>query len=1246
MAPPVPPRGLTRSALALALVVVAVGVVCIWFADPLLVRLVGTDVELGARWRTLGRLALVLVAVAVSFFLIRRQARALWEAAHAAASHQFDEAKWQVLFDDGPEAGFVLQDGRFILANRATGRLFGCPSQELIGLYPWEVSPPRQPGGRLSRDQALARISSVKVGEVVRFPWRHRQRDGTEFDTEVSLTSLPGEGGRVLAWVRDVTEERQTRVELASAHDQLRILVEGTPHFFFYVHDLAGKISYVSPSVEGITGHTVAEWLNQSHWFVTDSPINDAARTATNRHLKGEFDGKPTIVEIARPSGDKVVLEAYESGTYREGVLVGLQGIAQDVTARRRAEEALRESERALVTLLANLPGMAYRCRNDANWTMEFVSEGCRELTDYSPDELVGNRVTAYAALVHPDDREEGRRAVEEALAGGRPFQLTYRIRTARGEERWVWERGRGVFNDKGELLFLEGFIADISEQRRAEERSSFQSSLLGQVHNAVVATDRDGRISYWNRVAESAFGFLAEETLGKNLNDVLPPLARRSLFLRILATLRHSGHWEGELDVRHKDGRAIPLEVTGAALRDSRGEMVGFLGVASDISARRRAEKVRAAAFRVAQEAVAARSLEEFFPVIHQIVGELLPAANFYVALADSTGGVLRFPYYVDEYDEAPPPQPLGHGLTEYVLRTGTSLLVSPDVFTSLVEAGVVESVGSPSIDWVGVPLKTKDGTIGVLAVQSYTEGVRYSEEDRALLEFVSTQVAMAMEHVLAEQALRESEERYRRLVELSPDGIAVHSAGKLVFANEQALRLFGYDSLGEILGRPALEFVHPDFRDVAAERMRRVILSGEKLPPVEERFLRADGSWLDVEVTTTPYVFEGKPAGQVVVRDISERKRMESQLLQAQKQEAIGRLAGGIAHDFNNLLQAMLSNLQIFKLMSVDDTAHGKAVRELEGQVKLGAGLARQLLLFSRRELARPEVLDLSESVRAACGLVRRLVPENVRFKVTTPAEPLPVVADGGQVEQVVVNLLVNAVDAMPEGGELRVATGGNTDEVWLEVHDTGVGMSQAVRDKMFEPFFTTKGNDERTGLGLAVVHGIVARHGGRLEVESEPGQGSMFRVVLPRSTSARSEQPAPSRPVEGGLAAAGESILLVEDEAATREGLREVLTTLGYRVTAVADGEAALSVAAREHFDLLLTDLVLPGVHGGAIAEQLTRTIPNLRVVVMSGYTEDEAIRRGVRDGEVCYLQKPFDIETLARELRTALRRDGRA
>ncbi|MGE5234916.1 MAG: ATP-binding protein [Acidobacteriota bacterium] len=367
------------------------------------------------------------------------------------------------------------------------------------------------------------------------------------------------------------------------------------------------------------------------------------------------------------------------------------------------------------------------------------------------------------------------------------------------------------------------------------------------------------------------------------------------------------------------------------------------------------------------------------------------------------------------------------------------------------------------------------------------------------------------------------------------------------------------------------------------------------------------------------------------------------DEQLRQAQKMEAIGRLAGGVAHDFNNLLQAMLATSQVLRGHLREPERLERGLRELEEHARRGAALTRQLLLFSRRESAKLEHVALNAIVEDSVTLLRRLIRENIAIEVTLVDGETTLKADRGQLEQVLMNLALNASDVMTNGGTVEIATSlPAPGRVSVTVRDTGPGIAREIREKVFDPFFTTKPPGHGTGLGLSVVHGIVARHAGEIRVEDAPGGGALFRITFPLSSSG--EQPVllegaddwPSRPIRAGKP----RILVVEDEAPAREALAEILVALGYDATLVGTAAEALTTPDMPPFDLLLTDYLLPDTMGDQLAEILRRRWPEVTVILMSGYTDDEIVRRAVAGGAMRFLQKPFDIGTLDREIVAAL------
>ncbi len=497
--------------------------------------------------------------------------------------------------------------------------------------------------------------------------------------------------------------------------------------------------------------------------------------------------------------------------------------------------------------------------------------------------------------------------------------------------------------------------------------------------------------------------------------------------------------------------------------------------------------------------------------------------------------------------------------------------------------------------------------------------------------------------ERTRAEEALRESEERYRLVLANSLDAHLLTSPdGAVQSANAAACAMFGR-SEAEIcrLGRAGvIDTSDPRLAAALVDRVERGRFRGELTG------LRADGTTFPIEVSSSVFCdASGELHTSMAIRDLTQRVALEAQLRQAQKMEAIGSLAGGVAHDFNNVLQAMLSHIQLLRAFSSDPARTAAAAAELEQQVKRGAALTRQLLLFSRRETMRPEALDLNEAVRTSAQLLQRLVREDINFRLELADGQLAVRADRGQLDQVLMNLVVNAADAMPDGGVLRVGTGRSADgSPWVSVSDTGCGIPEAIRERVFEPFFTTKGPGKGTGIGLSVVRGIVEQHGGAIDLESGVGRGTTVRITL-RAVDAAAVPaggpPSGDKPLPRGR---GERVLIVEDEQGAREGLAEILTSLGYTVFAAASGEDAEAVPAEPPFDLLLTDLMLPGMAGPELAAEMVGCWPRLRVILMSGYTEDEAVKGRIAAKLVRFLQKPFTMVALAHEVRAALD-DGR-
>jgi PAS domain S-box-containing protein len=505
------------------------------------------------------------------------------------------------------------------------------------------------------------------------------------------------------------------------------------------------------------------------------------------------------------------------------------------------------------------------------------------------------------------------------------------------------------------------------------------------------------------------------------------------------------------------------------------------------------------------------------------------------------------------------------------------------------------------------------------------------------------------------AERELRASEQRYRRIVETTNEGVWEIDAGSsIAFVNARMATLLQW-SEDQILGRPVLDFVHDESRRDFAARLE--LRAGGSAGHTEMRLRKRDGSdlWVLLDLTSIVAASGEYQGALIMAVDVTARKRLEDQLLQAQKLEAVGRLAGGVAHDFNNLLSVILS-YAAFSLDALDATHPIRA--DLEEVIKAGeraADLTHQLLAFSRRQVLEFKTLDLNQVLSGMQKMLRRLLREHIELRFI-PAQALGKVrADPGQMEQVVMNLVVNAQDAMPNGGRITIETAdAELDDsyaashfgvepghyVMLTITDTGAGIDRETRTRIFEPFFTTKEKGKGTGLGLATVLGIVEQSRGHISVQSEPGVGTTFRIYLPR-TEERLDSVIPPTPLPATFRG-DETILLVEDEDSIRAVLRTVLVRHGYTVLEAQNGGEAflLSERYRSKIQLLITDLIMPRMSGRELAERLQPTRPKIKVLYVSGYTEDSAITEGVLGPGIAFLQKPIRPDAFLCKVRNVL------
>jgi len=721
----------------------------------------------------------------------------------------------------------------------------------------------------------------------------------------------------------------------------------------------------------------------------------------------------------------------------------------------------------------------------------------------------------------------------------------------------------------------------------------NFAAAVIEAAPDGIMLVSREGVVELANPRAEQLFGHSAGELAGRRLDALIEEaafpidIAHSALGERVIAIVRDMSPWQE----RETERLRKLQDVSDVALRslDPDALLDAMLDPVS-------------AALSVTMVAVSMRDTGE-----EQI---RVRAAR---GLPD---GVIGWPIT------------LGEGVSGRIAARGPRVYHEP---AKVVEAPWNEHVPA---ELMGVPLMLGEDTIGALVVGRTDP---FSEADSALLERFAERIARAIAQGRASSLARQAESRLRDILD--------DVAGIVWEAEDLSRRRHTFVSSGAdaLLGHPASDWTETDGfwaslidsadREETLSRAAEAIAEGRD-HELEYRVRTADGRtlWLRDRVHVLGEDEGGATRLRGLIVDVTERRELEVNFLQAQKMQAVGQLAGGVAHDFNNMLTAILGYSGLLA-QRVTDAAGREDLAEIERAAKRAQGLTEQLLSFSRRQIPRTELFDLGELVAGLEPMLRRLIDEDIELAVEPGGRTVLLEGDPGRLEQVLVNLVINARDAMAGGGgTLAVTVETEGPEALLRVRDSGIGMDEATKARVFEPFFTTKPPGKGTGLGLSTVYSIVDTAGGRITVESAPGEGTEFCVALPLSAPQLEPAPEPDRP----------TVLIVEDELALRKLVRRVLEADGKRVLDAADGHAALAVLEREGdaIDLLITDVVMPGMNGPELVERVAECWPGLRVIFSSGYTDSRLAGRGFDEDKVELLRKPYTVDELRRRVEQAL------
>jgi PAS domain S-box-containing protein len=1024
---------------------------------------------------------------------------------------------------------------------------------------------------------------------------------------------------------QEVVECRRGEEALKESEEKYRFLTENIVDIIWIV-DREFRTTYVSPTIEKLLGFTPEERKQQT---LEEMLTPESVRRVRDRFLEelrleetGTADPDRSVtmeVEYYRKDGSTVWAENNLKAIRDEtGAMVGMHGVSRDITERKQAEKALRESEERYRTLVENIPIGVYRSTPGPRG--EFLTANPAFLTMFGFDSEEELKSVHVADLyVEPGQREK---VSQNILSQGKVAGLELRLRKRDGSPIWGAVSARVVYDEKGAAAYFDCTIEDITERKRAEEElresENRYRELFISSSDLIMIHDLEGRLLNVNPAVSKVSGYSPKEIVGRPLSDFINPRFRQQLRDQYVKQIREQGHSEGVVVLQTKDGIDHYIEYH-SVLVEKEGEKPYISASGRDITERMHAE-------------LRLRESEKRYRTILESIEEGYYEVDFSGTLTFVNDALCNIVGVSRE-------ELIGMNNRSYTTRETARKMY--EVFNQ------VYRTGEPAV-LVDYEIIRKDGSTRVLEISTSLneDQVGKAVGFRGLARDIT-------ERKETEEALRQSEERYRSLVENTMDGyfICEIPSGRFLFLNQRACDLYGYP-MEEGLGLTVWDVMSSKDHAHIQERFQ-TRLGGEKDSTGRHTYtaVSKDGSTFRAEISTSLVTFRGGPAVQGVVRDITEQERLEQQLQQARKMEAIGTLAGGIAHDFNNLLMAIQGNASLMFM----DTAFGhpnhERLKNIEGCVKSAADLTRQLLGFARGGKFQLRPTNINELVRTSSEMFGRTNKEiAVHLKLQENIWNAEV--DQSQIEQVLLNLYVNAWQAMPGGGELFIGTenvmlaesdsetfkmrGGKY--IKISVADTGIGMDEDTQKRIFDPFFTTKEMGRGTGLGLASAYGIVENHGGYIDVRSKEREGAVFTIYLPASEKPVIEKGEDLRDIVKG----SENILLVDDEDMVLNAAGKMLEELGYHVLSAESGKEAVELyeANRDGIDMVILDVVMPKMGGAEVYEKLREMNPEVKVLLSSGYSLNSQAKDIMRNGCNGFIQKPYNMKLLSEKVREIL------
>lgn len=1113
-------------------------------------------------------------------------------------------------------------------------------------------------------------------------------RDGKEYQIADSAAPIIDEEGKTLGVIlvfRNLTDRYKTKENLLKARRFNQQILNILPNVV-YIHNLkTGSNEFINKEITEQLGYSPEELKEMGQDIIKKimhpddivkykKHINELDSLRYGEILELEYRMRNSNNEWKWYLSRDTVFKRDKNGDPEK-----ILGTAIDITDIKRSQESLRKNEENLKTTLNSIGDGVIA--TDLEGQVVRMNPIAAKLTGWSITEAIGKPINKIFNIINVNTKEVVKNPVDKVLEQGKIVGLANdtMLISKNGKEYQIADSGSPIKDKKGNLTGVVLVFRDVTKEyilkKDLEAREKKYRDIFESVKNGLIIADFKGNIKEVNPAACEIYGYTREEMLNMKGSDLIRE-DYHPTFGQFVQSLKTTGSFEGETIDIGKDGSEINIAVRGTTIKmDGQNYM---LAVLNDITKRKKYEEHIAhlnsllkAIMDVNQIIVkgklvgevmqkACETLLETRSYIGCSIGLLDEKGEFISPIAEAGSQNFCGYWYIDQNGNGSAPTCI-----QKAVKTNQIVIMNKESCSEC----LYREFSKYEIS-VTVPMHTNHELIGLLHL-GLDKGISIDEEEKELLQEAACDLAFARDKILSEEELEETKKRLELAIEGAEIGIWDWKVqiGKVYFDKKWA-EMLGY-TLSEI--DQTLEFweerVHPQDMPEVQEELNRHLNGETEIYKTEHRVKTKSGDWkwiLDVGK-----VFErdsaGKPVRAVGIHiDIDDRKKSEEekkklqrQLLQTQKLESIGTLAGGVAHDFNNILTVIigLTELVISQMKKNDPNySHLKSVLE---SAKRAAKLTRQLLLFSRKQDMDFELINLNETISRLNKMLNRLIGEYINMKTAFDDNLWRINADENQIEQIITNLVINARDAMPEGGQLIIGTRNiNIDEikarsipdvkpgdyVLLTIEDTGIGIDKKTQKRIFDPFFTTKGRAEGTGMGLAVVHGIIKKHHGFINVYSEPGEGTIFKIYFPAIKEKRIEEKlmeeADSTEEYYGD---GETILIVEDEEPVLKYLENILNKYGYNYYSIYNGEKAIQLfqEKKDEIELLISDVILTGMDGVELAKKLRSQKQDLKVILSSGYSDRKFSKSDIKKRGYKFIQKPYDIVKLLKIVYTSLK-----